>query len=59
MTISKVGTTKQKKSDIQCTPTDHATYRTKIPWTVDSGAPKTMLAEKHLTWILAKNPEVM
>ena len=50
MTILRVGT-KQEKSDVQITPTDHAQYRTKISWTVDSGAPMTMLSEKHLGWI--------
>ena len=46
------------RADVHLTPTQHAEYRTKIPWTVDSGAPKTMLAEKHLGWVLQKNPEV-
>ena len=46
------------RADVHLTPTQHAEYQTKIPWTVDSGAPKTMLAERHMGWVLQKNQEV-
>ena len=35
-----------------------AKYQTKVKWTPDSGAPKTMLSDKHFGWIMAKNPDV-
>ena len=44
--------------DVMATPTDNGRYRTKIKWTADTGAPKTMLSEKHFGRILGKNPEM-
>ena len=41
--VSKIGTT-DSKADVQIMPADNVTYWTKVPWTVDSGMPKTMLA---------------
>ena len=32
--------------DVMATPTNNAPYRTKVRWTADTGAPKTMLSEK-------------
>ena len=43
--------------NINITPTA-GTYRTKVPWTVDSGVRKTMLSERHLGWILERNPKI-
>ena len=45
-----------ERVEVKATP-DSAKYQTKIKWTPDLGAPKTMLADKHFGWILAKNPE--
>ena len=58
MTIGDLGY-ERDYVDVQITPTNNADYRTKVRWTADTGAPKTMLAEKHFGWILAKNPGVM
>ena len=55
--VSRIGQ-KEDKTNAHITPIKDATYRTKVPWTVYSGAPKTMLAGKHLGWILGKNPDM-
>ena len=55
--VSRLGDA-QDSAHIQITPTENASYRTKVPWTVDLGVKKTLLSEKHFTWILDKNPEV-
>ena len=57
MTIGDLGY-ERDYVDVQITPTNNADYRTKVRWTADTGAPKTMLAEKHFGWILAKNSDV-
>ena len=57
VTVGHMGA-KEDKVSVGLTPTNNATYRTKVPWTPDSGAPKTLLSSKHFGWILAKNPEV-
>lgn len=46
----------RERVEVKITPAG-AAYKTKVRWTPDSGAPKTMLAGKHFGWILAKNPE--
>ena len=48
--INKIGNS-DEKAQVHITPAEDAEYRTKVPWTVDSGAPKMMLAEKHLICI--------
>ena len=55
--VGKLGP-KRDHVDVLITPTNNAKYQTKVKWTPDSGAPKTMLSEKHFGWILAKNPDV-
>lgn len=49
---------KGDRTEVQITPIDGAPYRTKVPWTIDSGVELTMLSEKHFGWVLGKNPDV-
>ena len=57
LTLGRIKT-EREYVDVMATPTNNATYYTKIRWTADTGAPKTMLSEKDFCWILAKNPDV-
>ena len=43
---------------VKTTPTNNATYRTNVPRTIDSRVEKSLLSEKHLSWILTKNPNI-
>ena len=42
---------------VRVTPTQDAQYRTRIPWTTDSGVRKSLLAEKHYWKIRSHNPD--
>ena len=56
ITVSRFAV-KNEHTSVGITP--HAgKYRTKVPWVVDSGVQKSMMAEKHLGWIMAKNPDI-
>ena len=50
--------TSQAPTTVRITPTQDASYRTKVPWTTDSGVRKTLLAEKHYWKIRQKNPDI-
>ena len=57
LTVAKLSKSEDTQVNISITPTT-GTYMTKVPWTPDSGVKKTMLSEKHLGWILEKNPKI-
>ena len=49
------------KSDptlVGITPCQDAQFRTRVPWTTDSGVKKTLLAEKHYWKIPSHNPDI-
>ena len=56
LTVGKLGD-EGDKTYVRITPTN-AEYRTNVPWTTDSGVQKTLMAEKHFSWMLEKNPEM-
>ena len=55
--VSRVGN-QGDKARVGITPLENAQYRTTIPWTVDSGVKKSLLAGKHYAMITEKNPDV-
>ena len=57
--IRTVGNVRKSEDhvEVKITP-EGSEYQTKVNWTPDSGAPKTMLADKHFGWIMAKNSDV-
>ena len=55
--VNKLGPT-QEPTTIGLTPTENAKYRTKVPWTTDTGVLKTLLSEKHFWKIMDHNPDV-
>ena len=46
LSVNRLSTT-QEPTSIGLTPTVGAKYRTKVPWTTDTGVIKTLLSEKH------------
>ena len=55
--VRKVGSA-QAPTNVWITPLEDAPYRTKVPWTTDSGVRKTLLAEKHYWKIRSHNPDI-
>ena len=55
--VNKVGP-QEEPTTVTITPSQDAQYRTKVPWTTDSGVQKTLLAEKHYWKIRSHNPNI-
>ena len=55
--VNKVGSN-ETPTTVRIQPTRDADYRTKVPWTTDSGVRKTLLSEKHYWKIRSRNPDI-